>query len=194
MQPQKTIFTKAFLLRRGYSGKWAQLLSAARVPLRSSTDIKVNCVTVLTRLPVDRLVNADHIIALGENGHILHQGSCQKLQSDTDYLRRLKINYNRSADAHDAPNPSSTTKQTTDGHFTDSNRETTSSDQVLGELDTYGYYFGSVPSWYTLLFATLIIAYGGSYKMTELLLNFWTGHANAEKVINNFYLGQNGHL
>jgi ABC-type multidrug transport system fused ATPase/permease subunit len=159
----------------------------------SATDIKANCVAVLTHLPVHRLVNADHIIALGENGHILHQGSFEQLQSDTDYLRGLKINYNRSADAHDGPNPS-TTEKTADSHFTNSNRETTSSYQVLGELDTYGYYFGSVPSWYTLLFITFIIVYGGSYKMTELLLSFWTAHSNAEQAINNFYLGLYGML
>jgi ATP-binding cassette subfamily C (CFTR/MRP) protein 1 len=61
--------------------------------------------------------------------------------------------------------------------------------RVLGELATYGYYFGSVPTWHTLLFVTVIILYGASYKMTELLLSFWTGHDKADQATNNFYLG-----
>lgn len=72
--------------------------------------------------------------------------------------------------------------------------EAASTGQTLGELATYGYYFGSVPRWHTLLFVTFMILYAASYKMTELLLSFWTGHVRADEKTNNFYLGFYGML
>lgn len=63
----------------------------------------------------------------------------------------------------------------------------------VGELATYGYYLGSSPWWYSLLFGALIIFYSAGFKSTELLLSFWTGRTNTEET-NNFYLGFYGML
>ena len=150
------------------------------------------CIDLLTRSLVHRLVNADHVIALDENGHILHQGSFKQLQSDTNYLQGLDVEQNGSVNAQDKAVPS-INNYATAPPLRAPDRETESPGRVLGELAIYGYYFGSVPLWYMLLFAALVILYAGGYKMTELLLSFWTGHANAAQT-TGFYLGLYGML
>ncbi|KAF4625089.1 hypothetical protein G7Y89_g13080 [Cudoniella acicularis] len=142
---------------------------------------------------IHRLVNADYVIALDENGHILHQGSFKQLQSDTNYLQGLVVEQNGSVNAQDKAEPS-INNHATAPQLRAPDREAESPSRVLGELATYRYYFGSVPLWYTLLFAALVILYAGGYKMTELLLSFWTGHANAGQTTNDFYLGLYGML
>ncbi|KAB5515468.1 P-loop containing nucleoside triphosphate hydrolase protein [Coniochaeta sp. 2T2.1] len=133
------------------------------------------------------LAYADHIIALGENGQILHRGTLQELLSDTTYLRGLDLK-------HHSPVPATkeatmvANRPTTESDFRASNNTQASPGKVLGELATYGYYFSSMPAWYTLLCVGFIALYGGSYKMTELLLSFWTGHVEADQSTNNFYL------
>ncbi|KAL3489938.1 P-loop containing nucleoside triphosphate hydrolase protein [Aspergillus germanicus] len=62
--------------------------------------------------------------------------------------------------------------------------------RVLGELATYTYYFGSVPVWHTILLAALVILYAAGYRMTGLVLSFWTQTAEeSEQATNNYYLG-----
>lgn len=149
--------------------------------------------SLLTRSPVHRLVNADLVIALDEKGHILHQGSFQQLQSDTNYLQGVDVQQNGSVDVQDKAEPS-TYNHATAPQLRAPDSKAESLDRVLGELATYGYYFGSVPVWHILLFAALVILYAGGYKMTELLLSFWTANATAGQTTNNFYLGLYGML
>lgn len=145
-------------------------------------------VVILTKPPVHSLVNADHIIALGENGHILHQGSFEELQNDTNYLQGLNINRHDAMEARTEGEPSAT-KHSEVSHFGAADNEAASTGRVLGELATYGYYIGSVPAWQSLLFGGVVVLYGASYKMTELLLSFWTATAHPDQTTNNFYLG-----
>ncbi|KAJ5901474.1 hypothetical protein N7495_002002 [Penicillium taxi] len=70
-----------------------------------------------------------------------------------------------------------------------------SAGQVLGEFATYAYYFGSVPVWHTILFASLIILYAGGDKMTALVLSFWTDTGEEPgQATNDYYLGLFGML
>ncbi|OIW33171.1 P-loop containing nucleoside triphosphate hydrolase protein [Coniochaeta ligniaria NRRL 30616] len=142
---------------------------------------------------IHSLVNADNIIALGEDGRVLHQGSFDELQSDTGYLRGLELKEKRPGNTLDEARPS-LTQHVSESLSLSPDNDPASPGQVLGELATYGYYFGSVPRWHTLLFVTFVILYAASYKMTELLLSFWTGHAHANGTTNSFYLGLYGLL
>jgi ATP-binding cassette subfamily C (CFTR/MRP) protein 1 len=138
-------------------------------------------------------VYADHVIALDKKGYILHQGSFEQLQSDTDYLHGLDIKQNGSANAQDKAEPSAINHPTA-SRSRSLGKEPESPNQFLGEFATYGYYLGSVPLWYPIIFAAFIILYGGGFKMTELLLSFWTSHPAAKQETNNFYLGLYGML
>ncbi|TVY93830.1 ABC transporter [Lachnellula willkommii] len=152
---------------------------------------------------IHRLAYADHVISLDMGGHIVHQGSFSQLQSDTDYLHGLAVEQNGAKDAQNTakssmqrphegisnmPMTEHGAEQNTDGNGTHASR-------VLGEFATYSYYFGTVPIWHTLLFTALIIMYAGGYRMTSLVLSFWTGTAEETgQATNDYFLGLYGML
>ncbi|PLB43601.1 P-loop containing nucleoside triphosphate hydrolase protein [Aspergillus steynii IBT 23096] len=143
---------------------------------------------------IHRLSHADHVIALSDRGRVLHQGSFEKLQTDTDFFEDLNVKQNGTLNA-DSDLAMSSTSQSgiTRPHAVD--EEVESSKRMFGELAIYGYYFGSMPAWHSLLLVAMVILHGGGYKMTELLLSFWTGHAViANETTNNFYVGLYGLL
>lgn len=144
---------------------------------------------MLICLAVHRLVYADNIIVLDESGRILHQGSFEQLQTNTEYFHGLGIEQNNSTKVSGDMTSSPARSGPAGPQLPHPDKAAESKGQVLGELAVYGYYFGSVPAWYTVLFCLLIILYGGSFKMTELLLSYWTGQINANASTNNFYLG-----
>ncbi|WQF78674.1 Putative AAA+ ATPase domain, ABC transporter type 1, transmembrane domain-containing protein [Colletotrichum destructivum] len=150
---------------------------------------------------IHRLAYADHVVALDGSGHIVHQGSFAQLQSDTDYLHGLAVEQNGAIGARDAAEapvqhrhenvPKGRSEQDT-GRNSD---ESGSPGRILGEFATYAYYFGSVPVWYTILFAVLIIMYAGGHQMTALVLSFWTDTAEESgQATDDYYLGLFGLL
>ncbi|KAK3942168.1 P-loop containing nucleoside triphosphate hydrolase protein [Diplogelasinospora grovesii] len=151
-------------------------------------------VICITKKVIHRLAFADHVIALDERGHILHQGSFEQLQSDTEYLHGLDIKQNGAPNAEDRIEPPTINLPTAPRPRTVKDEQPESPKRFLGELATYGYYFSSVPWWHTLLLAAFVTLYGGGFKMTELLLSFWTGRAAADQSTNSFYLGLYGML
>lgn len=148
-----------------------------------------------------RLSYADHVVALDLSGHIVHQGSFNQLQSDTDYLHGLAVKQNGaingqnmvevSAQHHDETVPDRRPETEDDLISADS----VSPGRVLGEFTTYAYYFGSVPIWHTILFAALVIVYAGGFRMTALVLSFWTDTAEeSAQTTNDYFLGLFGML
>ncbi|CAG8388874.1 unnamed protein product [Penicillium salamii] len=153
--------------------------------------VTVICVTNA----IHRLAYADHVVALDMSGHVVHQGSFAQLQSDTDYLHGLAVEQNGAIDARDAakavkqncPETVQGRRKQDASHNSD---DSESPVRVLGELATYAYYFGSVPIWHTILFAALAILYAGGFRMTALILSFWTENAQkSSQVANEYYLG-----
>ncbi|EEU35583.1 uncharacterized protein NECHADRAFT_52409 [Fusarium vanettenii 77-13-4] len=144
---------------------------------------------------IHRLVYADHVIALSEQGSILHQGTFEQLKTDTVYFKGLHFEQNGSASKDDntittGPGELATSSPPAPGEDTQA-----SLGQGLGEFATYGYYLGSVPLWHVLLILSLVCLHAGGYKMTELLLSFWTGRTGAtQHESNSFYLGLYGML
>ena len=169
----------------------------AETGLFRQMSITVVCVTNA----IHRLAYADHVVALDVSGHIVHQGSFAQLQSDTDYLHGLAVEQNGAIDARDATKalvqhrhetvPKGRSEQDADQNSDDSE----SPGRVLGEFATYAYYFGSVPVWHTILFAALTILYAGGFRMTALVLSFWTDTAQESgQATNDYYLGLFGML
>lgn len=160
--------------------------------------ITVVCVTNA----IHRLAYADHVVALDVSGHIVHQGSFAQLQSDTDYLHGLAVEQNGAIDAPDVAKApvqlrhETVPKGRSQEEDTDQNSDDSESPgRALGEFATYGYYFGSVPVWHTILFAALVILYAGGYQMTALVLSFWTETAKESgQATNDYYLGLFGML
>lgn len=138
-------------------------------------------------------MHADTVIVLGENGHILHQGSFNKLQTDTDYLSGINVQQKRPANTQNETEPS-TYNHTLSTLSRAPDIEVEPTERGSGELSTYGYYFGSVPIWHTFLFTAFVLLYAGGYKMTELLLSFWTANASAGQETTKFYIGIHGML
>ncbi|CAI7586196.1 unnamed protein product [Penicillium crustosum] len=150
---------------------------------------------------IHRLAYADHVVALDVSGHIVHQGSFAQLQYDTDYLHGLAVEQNGVIDARDVAGPPVQRRHETvpngrSGQNADQNSDDAESPgRVLGEFATYGYYFGSVPVWHTILFIALTIMYAGGFRMTALVLSFWTETAEESGQANNdYYLGLFGML
>lgn len=124
----------------------------------------------------------------------MHQGSFEKLRTETDFFEDLNVKQHGTFDAENdlamfgTEQPGITRSRSVD-------EELDSSKRMFGELAIYGYYFGSVPTWYSLLLVAMVLLHGGGYKMTELLLSFWTGQTVvASETTNNFYVGLYGLL
>lgn len=139
---------------------------------------------------------ADHVVALDVSGHIMHQGSFAQLQSDTDYPHGLAVEQNGAIDTQDAADASVQHRHETvpRGRYEqDAEQDSDDSEspgRVLGEFATYAYYFGSVPVWHTILLAVLTILYAGSYRMTALVLSFWTDTTEGcGQATNDYCLG-----
>ncbi|GKT51746.1 ABC transporter atnG [Colletotrichum spaethianum] len=169
----------------------------AKTGLFRQMSMTVVCVTNA----IHRLAYADHVVALDVSGHIVHQGSFAQLQSDTDYLHGLAVEQNGTIDARDAAEASMqhrheiVPKGPSEKDAAQDSDESESPGRVLGEFATYAYYFGSVPVWYTILFAALIIMYAGGYQMTALVLSFWTNAAEESgQATDDYYLGLFGML
>ncbi|CAG7955917.1 unnamed protein product [Penicillium olsonii] len=150
---------------------------------------------------IHRLAYADHVVALGTGGHIVHQGSFAQLQSDTDYLHGLAVEQNGAIEARDATNEllQRPRQAALNGRSNEAANQNSSDSEspgrVLGELATYAYYFSSVPVWQTLLFLTLTVLYAGGFQMTSLVLSFWTDAAEQSgQDGNDYYLGLYGLL
>ncbi|KAJ5406972.1 hypothetical protein N7465_008256 [Penicillium sp. CMV-2018d] len=166
----------------------------AETGLFRQMSITVVCVTNA----IHRLAYADHVVALDVSGHIVHQGSFAQLQSDTDYLHGLAVEQNGTIDTAKAlvqhrheTVPKGRSEQDADQNSDDSE----SPGRVLGEFATYAYYFGSVPIWHTILFAVLTILYAGGFRMTALVLSFWTDTTQESgQATNDHYLGLFGML
>lgn len=166
----------------------------AETGLFRQMSITVVCVTNA----IHRLAYADHVVALDVSGHIVHQGSFAQLQSDTDYLHGLAVEQNGTIDTAKAlvqhrheTVPKGRSEQDADQNSDDSE----SPGRVLGEFATYAYYFGSVPIWHTILFAVLTILYAGGFRMTALVLSFWTDTTQESgQATNDYYLGLFGML
>ncbi|KAF5625992.1 multidrug resistance-associated 1 [Fusarium sp. NRRL 52700] len=133
------------------------------------------------------VTNANHVVALSEQGTIQHQGTFEQLKNDTDYFSGLHLRQN-GAPKEDNDSTKANDKLTSAPQGLE--EETESANRALGELATYGYYFNTVPKWHVLLLVTLTVLFGAAHKMTELLLSFWTGHSVVtQQSVNNFYLG-----
>ncbi|WAO95847.1 Hypothetical protein NCS54_01349200 [Fusarium falciforme] len=144
---------------------------------------------------IHRLVYADHVIALSEQGSILHQGTFEQLKTDTEYFKGLHFEQNGSVNEDDDAIPARPGELTASSPPAPVEDTQASLGQGLGEFATYGYYLGSVPLWHVLLNASLVCLHAGGYKMTELLLSFWTGRTGAtQHESNSFYLGLYGML
>lgn len=150
---------------------------------------------------IHRLAYADHVVALDVSGHIVHQGSFAQLQYDTDYLHGLAVEQNGAIDVRDAAESSPQRRHETvpkrrSEQDADQNSDGAESPgRVLGEFATYAYYFGSVPVWHTILFVALTILYAGGFRMTALVLSFWTDTAeDSGQATNDYYLGLFGML
>ncbi|KAM0429988.1 hypothetical protein ACHAPT_005994 [Fusarium lateritium] len=144
---------------------------------------------------IHRLVHADHVIALSEQGFILHQGTFEQLKTDTAYFKGLHFEQNGSATDNNDAIAKGPGQSTASGPPAPVEEGQASVGQGLGEFATYGYYVGSVPLWHVLLIGALVCLHAGSYKMTELLLSFWTGRAGTtHESSNSFYLGLYGML
>ncbi|KAF4969944.1 hypothetical protein FSARC_2930 [Fusarium sarcochroum] len=138
---------------------------------------------------IHRLAYADHVVALSERGTVQHQGTFEQLKTDTDYFSGLHLKQNGPISDKEDSEVSKTNQVSTSAPQAPAT-ETESANRALGEAATYSYYFNTVPRWQVLLFVALTTLYGGSYKMTELLLSFWTGHSVVtQQSVNNFYLG-----
>ncbi|KAK6217677.1 RAS2 protein [Pestalotiopsis sp. IQ-011] len=123
---------------------------------------------------------------------ITNTRSFQELQSNTNYLQGLQIKQNGIGQVEGKADSSLVDRSVMPRRQTPE-QQPAATTGFVGELATYGYYLGSSPWWYSILFGALIIFYSAGFKSTELLLSFWTGRTNTEET-NNFYLGFYGML
>ena len=135
---------------------------------------------------------ADHIIALDNTGRIAEQGTFGQLKEAGGYVQRLATKH-KGEEAN--PDEETLVAQTDPHDDAVAQSAVVELNRPVGDLAVYNYYFSSVGWLRTLLFLILVVMFGVSNGMTQLLLTYWTDAiAMNGNAVNTFYLGIYGLL
>ncbi|PVH78403.1 putative ATP-binding cassette transporter [Cadophora sp. DSE1049] len=152
---------------------------------------------ILVTHAVHRLPFADQILALDANGRMIEQGTFSELKKGDGYVDSL-LRYigERSRGGETTDSPDEVEKVT---KLASKIIELEATDDEMAmhntELSTYKYYFESIGWRRSFLSLGLFMIACVSTKVTQLVIQFWTGAVSAHgNGVNPFYLGMYGLL
>lgn len=147
-----------------------------------------NVTVVICTHSVRHLPTADHIIALGDGGTVIEQGTFRDLMNSGKYVKSLGIRHN----------DSSTPSETDETENTDAVIATTPSfkaDEAAvedrtrqqGDWSIYTHYFSSVSTTSAIVLVICGILCGASHNLSTVWLRFWS--ENTFDKPTSFYVG-----
>lgn len=157
---------------------------------------KLGTTVLLVTHAVHRLSYADHVIAMGNGGSIIEQGTFEQLEAAGGYVALLKARC-RSGEVETQKQQHVATVVAAGPEEEINDLETIEEElaRQSGDLSLYAYYLGSVHWASTVLWATCFVFTGVSLKLSEFLVNFWTSSLEKHgSSVNGFYLGLYGML
>jgi ABC-type multidrug transport system fused ATPase/permease subunit len=139
---------------------------------------------ILCTHSVRHLASADHIIVLGNNGHVVEQGSFEQLSRNGSYVSSLAIDRNNSE-------PESSVTEQARIDFVPS-AENSAEDHVdssrrVGDRAVYMHYFRSINRLAITSFAVLALVSGFCTNFSPIWISYWA--ADAFHQPKSFYIG-----
>lgn len=153
-----------------------------------------NATVVLSTHSIQHLPCADHIIALGENGTVVEQGSFQDLIANEKYVHSLDIKEStvRTFESHlpaKTQGSSNAEENAVAEHVAPTYLE--EKDRMLGDSTVYRYYLTSLGKTSITAFVTFGLGWGYFYNFGTVWLRFWSDDADSLHPAhsNAFYVG-----
>ncbi|KAH7346292.1 putative ATP-binding cassette transporter [Rhexocercosporidium sp. MPI-PUGE-AT-0058] len=183
----------------GFSGLDAETEERVFSKLFGKTGLlqRMGMTVILATHAAHRLPFADHIVALDTSGHIVEQGSFEELKRGGGYVEGLFEHVGARAleeersDHQDEPEME---RPIVIPAF-QSDVEEDENMMPNKEFATYRYYFESIGWWRCVLSLALFLLACVSSKVTQLVIQYWTGAVSVYgNNVNNFYLGVYGLL
>ncbi|EKG14306.1 Putative ABC transporter protein [Macrophomina phaseolina MS6] len=138
---------------------------------------------------------SDHIISLGSDGYIQHQGTFQSLEQDLNLANSSESDENQRFQKSETDWPSNEESQVHDSPPLESDETEKRNLQTSGDISVYGYYFASMGLLNVAAFLALGIAFTFFLRFSDLWVAWWS--AENERKPNSrlgMYLGVYGGL
>ncbi|KAK0618964.1 ATPase-like protein [Immersiella caudata] len=155
-----------------------------------------NATVVLCTHSVRHLVSADHIIALGQDGTVVEQGTFAQLLANRQYVHSLGIKETDSSSSDDEIAPVDVGKANVSGlkHVLKEKVEddgTNDPERMLGEWTVYKYYFQRIDWYFIVGFVLCGLSWGFFENWVTVWLKFWSTDVTVEtpRHSNSFYIG-----
>ncbi|KAI1338782.1 P-loop containing nucleoside triphosphate hydrolase protein [Xylariaceae sp. FL0016] len=160
---------------------------------------KRNASVVLCTHSVRHLPAADHIVALGQDGRIVEQGTFPELMANKKYVHGLEVkdSFNsKTNEAHPEAQsittaPSSRSKVTASKSGAMSSTPNEEQGRMLGDGAVYSYYFSRLKKTSVVMFILSGLGWGFFYNFATVWLEFWSKDVTSpvQSRSNSFYLG-----
>jgi ATP-binding cassette subfamily C (CFTR/MRP) protein 1 len=156
-----------------------------------------NATVVLSTHSIQHLPSADHIIALGEDGSIVEQGSFQDLIANEKYVHSLDIKEGSVASFESHLPAKTQDLSTTDEAAVAELVPPTyldERDRMMGDSTVYRYYLTSLGKTSITAFITFGLGWGFFYNFGTVWLRFWSDDVSSPHPSrsNSFYIGLYG--
>ncbi|KAG4438100.1 hypothetical protein IFR05_006421 [Cadophora sp. M221] len=177
----------------GFSGLDAETEEEVFSKLFGNTGLlrKMGMTVILVTHAVHRLPFADHILALDASGHVAEQGSFEVLKRGGGYVEGLLEHLGERSRGGKSDAQDDAEK---DGRTVSKVIELAAEEDETvmpnGEFATYRYYFESIGWRRSFLSLSLFLFACVSSKVTQLLIQYWTGAVSVQgNSANSLYLG-----
>ncbi|KAK4445746.1 P-loop containing nucleoside triphosphate hydrolase protein [Podospora aff. communis PSN243] len=155
-----------------------------------------NATVVLCTHSVRHLISADHIIALGQDGTIVEQGTFAQLLANRQYVHSLGIKETDSSSSDDDIEPVDVGKENASGLKRVLKEKveddgTNDPERMLGEWTVYKYYLKRIDWYFMVGFVICGLAWGFFENWVTVWLKFWSVDITSESPehSNSFYIG-----
>ncbi|KAL5318920.1 hypothetical protein ACEPPN_013988 [Leptodophora sp. 'Broadleaf-Isolate-01'] len=190
---------KLLVIDDGFSGLDGETEEKVFSKLFGNTGLlrKIGITVILVTHAVHRLPFADHILALDASGHVVEQGSFEELKRGGGYVEGLLGHVGERSSGEERSDVRDELEKGGEMVSKGIDLKAEEEETVMpnGEFATYRYYFESIGWRRSFLSLSLFIFACVSSKVTQLVIQYWTGAVSTQgNGINAFYLGMYGLL
>ncbi|KAH7410668.1 putative ATP-binding cassette transporter [Cadophora sp. MPI-SDFR-AT-0126] len=191
--------TELLVIDDGFSGLDAETEEKVFSKLFGHSGLlrRIGTAVILVTHAVHRLSFADQILALDASGRMVEQGTFSELKAAGGYVDSLLRHIgerSRGEEKVDGPDEIEIVKKLA-SKVIDLEAADDETAMLNTEFSTYKYYFESIGWQRSLISLGLFLIACVSTKVTQLVIQFWTGAVSAHgDGVNSFYLGMYGLL
>lgn len=135
---------------------------------------KLRTTVLVATHAIHRLPVSDYIVALDSSGHVVEQGHFEQLRSSGKYVEELsmKLRLSDESAAKEQPEAAKLDVSAFKAGHEELDARTEELSRQSGDLSVYKYYFASIGWQHTIIFWVLVVLYGVTLKLPELMVTY----------------------